>query len=80
MDPNEAGVPTPTICRVVIYRDDDGRDCPAIVTQVDGLPAGDVHLIVFPPGEHSHPALDVPCNDPASGDIAPCTWRWPVVR
>lgn len=77
MDPNEAGVPTPSIGRIVIYRDEE-RDVAAIVTDV--LDAGAVSLTVFSPGAVPQPVHDVPLNDPASGQVAPSTWRWPILR
>lgn len=127
MDPNEAGVPTPTIGRIVIYRSRTGDyDVPAIINATaetlnrKGVEAGyipdlsahgNVHLTVFSPGVpgavpmgHEAPRFtvestarihgeplpisqnqggtyqewDIPLNDPATGEIAPGTWRWPV--
>lgn len=120
MDPNEAGVPTPSIGRIVIYRSRTGDyDVPAIINataetldekgveaeRVPPLTApGNVHLTVFSPGVYdgvppqfegaryvasaglalqnqggTYQEWDIPLNDPATGEIAPGTWRWPVI-
>jgi hypothetical protein len=69
----------PTICRIVLYRDENGNDMPALVA---GHGEGDrLHLTVFPVGAMPFPRLSVAYDDRELKDsqrgLVEPSWRWP---
>ena len=69
----------PSICRMVIYRDRNGSDMPAVITGVIDADRGDVHLTCFPPPQLPPPALSYEFGTPQHREGPPLidTWRWP---
>jgi hypothetical protein len=69
----------PTICRMVVYRNREGVDMPAVVTGHDRN--GDPFLHGFPPpgatydGAHHEWGIRA-AQDPATP--TPMSWRWPA--
>jgi hypothetical protein len=68
----------PSIGRIVIYRNRDGVDMPAIITALTDEP-GTVHLTVFPPPGAGAPILSHQFGTPLNDAEEPRqqTWRWP---
>jgi hypothetical protein len=75
----------PTIGRIVIYREIDGRGHASIVTGIREKDA--VDLTVFPSGSNPYPLVNVPYDPPRRNaenepwsEQNPGTWRWPERR